>query len=79
MSYELIEADSTVTCRKGSLKVETPLGVFLILVGTEVDGRVSDTVRVYPNIHPGEKKVLIKKGKTSISMSRCKVVKQRGT
>lgn len=75
--YERITADSTVECRKGSLKVETPRGVFLIMVGTEVDGRMSDTVKVYPNVHPGEKKVLIKKGKSTLSMSLCKTAKLR--
>lgn len=77
MGYELIVADSTVECRRGSLKVETPLGVFLIMVGTVIEGRVYDTVVVHPNLHPGGKKILIKKGKTGISLIKCKTARRK--
>ncbi len=78
MAYRLITADSTVELRKGSLKVETPFGVFLITVGDEIDGRVYNTVVAYPSIHPGEKKVLVKNGKNYLQLVRCKVSKHRG-
>lgn len=76
-SYELVKADTVYGCRKGSTKVETPNGCFLITVGKELDGRVVDTVTVYPNIHPGEKKILIKKNKSQMMMVRCKTARRK--
>jgi len=75
--YKLIKADSTVQCRKGSLKVETPFGVFLISVGLEKDGKGFETVTVYPNIHPGEKKILIKRNKDNLMLVRCKTARRK--
>lgn len=53
-----------VVLRKGTLHVETPLGIVNILVGlSDVKGRSVEAVQMIPNNYAGERAVVVSKGR----------------
>lgn len=70
-------ADKTLDLSKGTLKVTTAQGTFLISAGMlDPQNRHYSSVILIPVHHPGKKKVLLKRyGKNHIAMTQCKTAK----